>query len=250
MPFNPSDYIKPLPNEIANDREVYNDETDRKINDLRQDVINAFLAFMASGATPGPNSVTAQMIAETPATGAPPVAPNLVPPSINPLAPPMTTRIVYVPSVSSTTDYIATNASWNGSTWVADDGTKDSFAISVSSSGMKILKKTAPSTTWTNWSSEVSFDLNGNIIAAGPTTCYWAYHSQVTTGATVGTAANFKKFFPSTPSSFVFGVLASQNIDVGIGAILTAYETTHGCGVILSVTGTGEGYVYGTLQVS
>lgn len=98
---------------------------------------------------------------------------------------------------------------------------------------------------------EVAKPLNstGRIVAAGAVRVYLGVESANNNGSgTIGVGVDFKKDFPSTPSSLTY--TNQSSFSVNLGSVATINLTTSGVGIQYTVTGTGNAYVYETLTVS
>lgn len=231
MPFNPTDYIKPLDNSLANDREIYGDQTDMKINDLRKDVIAALSALAGGGGSPAPASVTINTISPIPTAINPPSN------TINSVPPVSTAtgvfRMLTLPNVNQSMAFTV-NANWNGTTWTADNTGETASFFGVQQNGRTYQRfKSDTSVPWTTWDKIVVNTPEGETFVEGPITAFGGFgiigDPLLNIGPLMEGPITFTKTLIGSTPAFI-STLVVQNFNVDAGSIVTEPISNYGGG--------------------
>ena len=147
--------------------------------------------------------------------------------------------------------WVATNASFNGTTWTKDYAAGPATLYSFDYLGNSAVwtQTDDPSVvTWSSWATYSETDRDGVTRNDAEIICQFGSEYWTPGGGYIGGSVNFPKKFNYTPSTFTFNASASNKL---AGSLQYAWPTQYGVCWWSSVTaGAGDAYVFGTVTVS
>jgi hypothetical protein len=160
------------------------------------------------------------------------------------------------------------NAFWSGVDWVKDSTGAQSTALEMRGNGIfNFYHRAAVVGTWTTWDNQAVLNIvsgleelrwvgstvtlngaTGAISGPGSITTYAAIAARYNSGDIAGAGFNYRKDFPSAPSTVTYTVHASTNITGP--TITTVNNTVRGAGANGTVTANGVASFYCTVTAS